>query len=119
MTGFMAVGFSRRVAVAVLAGAVMALTACTQKDDRVYFEGNYYRGKAKKAGDDPLFFAATVNRVSQSFEGARQAVEYEATRYCIANYGTSRIRWSVGPDTPAEALVVVKDTLTYQGKCNP
>ena len=62
-------------------------------------------------------FVVSVKDASVSLDGARAAGGYEGTRYCIANYGTSRIDWTVGPDTEPQNLVIDKDTLNFQGTC--
>jgi len=98
---------------------LLVLAACESRDDRLAFDGFFFRTSSSDINDDPAQFVAITRNVSQSFEGARQATFYEATRYCIETFGTSRIRWVIGPDTPPEALSVVDDTLTYQGECNP
>ena len=97
----------------------LALAGCTSKDDRVTFDGLYFKAKSNKIDDDLSRFTVEVDRVSQSMDAAREAGGYEGTRYCIANFGTSRIDWVVGPETPPQALQVVKDTLIFQGECNP
>ncbi|CAN0585034.1 unnamed protein product, partial [Ectocarpus sp. 12 AP-2014] len=62
-------------------------------------------------------FQVSVRPVSASFDGARAAGKYEATRYCITNYGNSSVKWTVGPDS--NVVPVENDTLTLQGRCDP
>lgn len=96
------------------------LTGCSSfREDRQTFDGQVYRGKAKKADDDRKDFIAEISPVSASLNGAREAGRYEGTRYCIENFGTSRIRWAVGPDTDPAQLVVQNDRLTFLGRCTP
>ncbi len=99
--------------------AVVVIAACTKREDQVLFEGHYYKAKAapvdKKA--DRRQFVVTVPDVSVSLDGARAAGEYEGIRYCIANYGSSRIDWAVGPDTETDKLAVVNDRITFRGTC--
>ncbi|WP_425046164.1 hypothetical protein [Primorskyibacter sp. S87] len=105
-----------------LAAAALVLAGtlgCTRPENRVLFDGLYFPSKSK-AVDKKVSraeFTATVNKVSQSFDSARKAAEYEGIRYCIVNYGTSRIDWLVGPDTDPAQLRIEKDSLTYQGTC--
>lgn len=96
---------------------VALLTACSSSDERVYFEGVFFRTKAKKVEDNRAVFYVVVPGVSRSATGAMQAGEYEGTRYCIKNFGSSRIEWSHGPQTDAMQLVTKKDTLVMQGEC--
>ena len=100
-------------------GLAVILAGCAAKEDRVTFDGLYFKTKSHKVDDDLSRFTVEVDRVSQSLDAAREAGGYEGTRYCIQNFGTSRIDWVVGPYTPPTALQVVKDTLVFQGVCNP
>lgn len=110
---------TRLVGMAVLGALV--LTSCGPgKDKRMLFDGFYFKTKSKRIGDDYRNFIVTADKAYQSLEGARQAAEYEGTRYCLDNaMGTSRIRWTVGPETPDNQLTFDGDTLIYQGECNP
>lgn len=106
-------------AVAIL--ALVALTACGQSDDAILFDGQAFRARAATVGEDSANFAVSVSPVSASLFGAREAARYEATKYCIANWGSSRISWVVGPDADPRrlALQAQGDTLTLAGRCTP
>ncbi len=96
----------------------LGLAACKNPEKTGFaFDGVYFRTKAKKLGDDLADFTVQIPGVSRSLEGARGAGEYEGTRYCIKNFGTSDITWVVGPETDPARLVIEKDTLTFQGRC--
>lgn len=104
------------------AGALVLAAGCEKREDRLIpFDG--VRFKAKAAAVDKKVtladFTSTVWGVSQTLEGARAAAGYEGTKYCIAQYGTSNIEWSVGPDTAPEHLTIIDDTLTFSGRCAP
>jgi hypothetical protein len=108
--------------VALCAGALLLLAACASREDRMTpFDGFYF--KAKTGAVDKKVtranFTATIWAVSQSLDGARAAGRYEGTKYCISQYGTSQIDWTVGPDTAPEQLRIVDDTLTFSGRCDP
>lgn len=103
-------------------GALLLTAGCQTRENRlVPFDG--FRYKAKAAAVDKKVtradFTVTVWAVSQSLTGARAAGGYEGTKYCIKEYGSSRIEWIVGPDTPPENYRIVDDTLTFSGKCDP
>lgn len=99
---------------------VVALTACSKKEDAALrFDGQYFSSKAKKSEDSLAEFTVTVTPVSSSVEGALGAGEYEGTRYCIKNFGTSVIKWTVGPKTDPKQIHVVDNTLTLLGRCDP
>ncbi|MCC1492309.1 hypothetical protein [Cognatishimia sp. F0-27] len=84
----------------------------------VAFDGQYYRGNASSEQRlEKQYFMATVGPVSNSFEGARAAAQYEAIKHCIKYFGTSNIDWEVGPNTPDSAIMVDGDEITYMGVC--
>ncbi|MBL4766654.1 MAG: hypothetical protein JKY94_02940 [Rhodobacteraceae bacterium] len=98
----------------------VALTACSKKEDSgLRFDGQYFAAKSKKVDDTLSVFTVTVEPVSSSLDGALAAGGYEGTRYCIKNFGTSVIKWTVGPKTEPGQLRIVEDTLTLQGQCDP
>lgn len=99
-------------------GAMGILAACSNDNDRIQFEGYGFRAKASAVDRDTRhLFTVSIRDVSRSLEGARAAGLYYGTEYCINLYGSSDITWSVGPDTPAEELRLVDDTLVYEGAC--
>lgn len=102
-----------------VAVAVTGLSACGNRDKRVAFDGVYFKTKAKRVDDDYSEFTVSIASPSASIEGAREAGRYEGTRYCIENAGTSRILWTVGPDTDPAQLRIQDDTLVFRGRCNP
>jgi hypothetical protein len=99
--------------------ALVVLAACTKQDRQVAFDDIYFKAKTSRLGDDLADFTTTVEGVSVAVHAALEAGRYEGTKYCIANYGTSSIAWTVGPDTDPEDLDIVGDALTLQGRCDP
>jgi len=97
--------------------AAAVLTACTSREDRVAFDGKYFSTKISKVDGQRDVFRLRVKNAAQSIDGAREAPRYEATVYCVSNYGSSDIDWVVGPDTPPENLRLVDNSLTFQGSC--
>lgn len=109
-----------KTALLIALAAVLAVPACNRVDDRILFDGAAFRGKAAAIDKaDRRAFTASVSPASATIDGAIEAARYEGTKYCIENYGTSAIAWTVGPDTPRENLVIEGDTLTFQGACRP
>jgi hypothetical protein len=96
--------------------SVMLVAGCQDADDAIAFDGFYFR-TSLKSGDDPRVFAVTSFPVSASIEGARQAAQYEAFTYCINEYGSSKIKWTVGPKQDPASYRIVDDTLTLSGVC--
>lgn len=111
----------KRSLAGVLAAATL-LAACGEAPSnatRVAFDGQYFRTKAKAVDKKkmPTEFTITVNGVSASFDGAREAGRYEAIRYCVQNFGSSRIKWTVSPDTEPQNLRIENDKLVFAGTC--
>lgn len=105
----------------ISAVALLALTACGGSgggfSEDITFDGQSYRTKLSTERGSRDEFIVTARPVSASLEGAREAARYEATSYCVNTYGSSAIRWTVGPDSPDEVLPISEDTLTLQGTC--
>lgn len=102
----------------VLGCAVVALLgACTKREDRIAFDGQYFRTNISKIDGQRDVFTLVVRNASQSISGAREAARYEATVYCVTNYGSSDIVWVAGPDSPDAALRRDGDSLIFQGAC--
>ena len=87
----------------------------TGKSDRISFDGQTFRTSARKADDDLSVFVVKVPGATKTLTGAREAGRYEATRYCIKNFGSSKIEWIAGPD--AATVTMDKDTMLLQGIC--
>ncbi len=84
----------------------------------MYFDGKYYPIKARASDKaDRKTFTVSVRRADQGLAGAREAGRYGGKQYCLKNYGTSEIRWIVGPDTPQSALGYSGGRLALSGTC--
>lgn len=111
-------GLARGAAVAAL--GLLALGGCNaDKDKQMRFDGVHFKTKVQPVDRKVSIteFTAEVKKASQSLEGARAAGEHAGTRYCVVNYGSSRIDWQIGPETDPTTLVLDKDTLTFRGTC--
>lgn len=111
---------------ALCLGALFLTAGCERNTDRLFAheaDGQtvFFRATASAVDrrTSRADFTVTVRDVSQSLAGAREAGRFEGTKYCIANFGNSRIRWSVGPDTAPEHLRIVDDRLSFAGRCDP
>ncbi len=103
-----------------LIAALAIVASCGRgSNDQVLFDGHAFRTKAKVVDKKVTLadFTVTVDGASVSLNGAREAGRFEGTKYCIANYGSSKIDWKVGPDTDPKNLRIVDDTLTFAGTC--
>lgn len=95
----------------------LTLGACSNDDDLIAFDGKFFRTKVKKVDKQWDVFTVEIRDVSQSLEGARQSGQYAGIEYCVGQFGTSDVIWTVGPDTPAEQLRIVDDRMTFRGRC--
>jgi len=95
------------------------VAACGPDEDQLRFDGKFYRAKLSKVDKQRSQFAIQVSPASASLTGAREAGRYEATRYCIAQFGTSDVTWISGPDVEDDALVLTNDKLQLRGTCAP
>ncbi|MCX7559429.1 hypothetical protein OS190_07585 [Sulfitobacter sp. F26204] len=93
------------------------LTGCTDSKNQITFDGHYFRTKVAKVDKQRDVFTVRIRDVAQSLEGARAAGRHAGIAYCVENFGSSKIRWSVGPETPPEQLQIVDNTLVFQGVC--
>lgn len=99
----------------ILSMAVIA--GCTDSKNRIAFDGQYFRAKVSKVDGQRDVFTVRIRDVQRSLDGARAAGRHEGISYCVKTYGSSRIDWKVGPDTPPEELQIVDNTLVFEGVC--
>jgi len=101
--------------------AIMALVlgglvaGCTKKEDRILFDGKYFRTKVSKVDKQRDVFQVTVKDPQKSIDGAREAGRHAGVSYCVATYGSSDIKWAIGPDD--EQLRIADNRLILQGTC--
>ncbi|MEW9919163.1 hypothetical protein AB2B41_06090 [Marimonas sp. MJW-29] len=101
----------------VCAAVLVLLAGCTDSKNRIAFDGQYFRAKASKVDNTRHAFTVRVRDVSRSLDGAIAAGRHEGISYCVNNFGSSDIEWTVGPDTPPEQLQITDNTLVFQGVC--
>tara|TARA_R110000787_G_scaffold161992_1_gene275376 strand:+ start:502 stop:837 length:336 start_codon:yes stop_codon:yes gene_type:complete len=106
---------STLVILALVTGGLVV--GCTAKDDRILFDGKYFRTKVSKVDKQRDVIAVTVRDPARSIDGAREAGRHAGVSYCVKNYGNSDIDWVVGPDTPPEQLRITDNKLIFQGTC--
>jgi hypothetical protein len=105
--------------ITAILGAAAVLAACGDiyEANKVAFEGHYFSARLSRDKDNHRAFAVQVSPVSLSLSGAREAGRYEATKYCIENYGSSAVAWTVGPDSPDASIPVQDDSASFSGAC--
>ena len=86
------------------------------EENKVSFDGYYFSSKLSRSKLDDRSFDLTVRRANRSLLGAREAGRYEATKFCIKNYGTSDIKWVLGPDD--QTIGLTGKVLKLSGQCD-
>ena len=110
--------YLRALVTVVVASSLLAgCSGKTRNVNAVKFDGHYFSGRAAKIKADPYGFTVRIRNAAKSISGAREAARYEATIYCIEQFGTSDIIWSIGPDD--EAISLSNRSLTLAGRCDP
>ncbi len=94
------------------------VAACDLGKDRPEFDGQTFRASLSKKGETKAHFSVSVKPVSASLQGAIEAGRFEATKFCVTNFGTSDVVWDVSPDQDPETLVIDNDTVTFVGVCD-
>ena len=102
------------------ASSFLMITGCSNpfelEENKVSFDGYYFSSKLSRSKLDDRSFDLTVRRANRSLSGAREAGRYEATRFCIKNYGTSDIKWVLGPDD--QSIGLTGKVLKLSGQCD-
>ena len=104
---------SNLMIVALITAGVVA--GCTAEEDRILFDGKYFRTKISKVDKQRDVFLVTVRDPSKSIDGAREAGRHAGIAHCVENFGSSDIDWAVGPDD--EQLRIADKKLVFQGTC--
>ena len=102
------------------ASSFFMMTGCSNpfelEENKVSFDGYYFSSKLSRSKLDDRSFDLTVRRANRSLSGAREAGRYEATKFCIKNYGTSDIKWVLGPDD--QTIGLTGKVLKLSGQCD-
>lgn len=100
-----------------ICAGLLAGCGSSKKRSLELFDGHRFPARLERVSEDRRSFEITVREVSQSPAGAREAGRYQATRYCIEQFGSSMAEWEIGPDD--ENLPAVDNTLFFKGACAP
>ena len=102
------------------ASSFFMMTGCSNpfelEENKVSFDGYYFSSKLSRSKLDGRSFDLTIRRANRSLSGAREAGRYEAIRFCIKNYGTSDIKWVLGPDD--HSIGLTGKVLKLNGQCD-
>ena len=62
-------------------------------------------------------FVVSVKNKEQGIEEVRESVRFEATKYCLLNFGTSDINWKISQITQDWAFDSNSGKLIFSGQC--
>lgn len=103
---------------ACVLAVVAAVAACAKKEERVLFDGKFYKAKTSAVSkDDRKAFETVVRRPEQGINGALAAGEHDAKTYCLKSFGTSEIAWTRGPRDQNAPLYAEGGRLVLNGSC--
>ena len=110
----------RYFSIGFLSWSCLMLLSCSNpldpEENKIAFDGYYFSSKLSRSKLDDRSFDLTVRRANRSLPGAREAGRYEATRFCIKNFGTSDIKWVMGPDD--QSIGLTGKVLKLSGQCD-
>lgn len=76
-----------------------------------------YRAKLKRGAEDRRNFVIAVRAGGATVGQVREAVRFQATRYCIKTYGASNTDWVLDPATGDWAFTRDGTDMVFQGRC--
>ncbi len=107
--------------VAVMLSLALGTAGCgkfkSRSKSEVAVEGYEFKSRVEKIGEDRSHFRVEVRNATQSLDGAKAAGHHAGTRYCITEYGSSKIEWISGPYQENVTLLLVDGDLFLEGIC--
>ncbi|MEX0304632.1 MAG: hypothetical protein AB3N24_19610 [Leisingera sp.] len=99
------------------------VSACgsTTASNRPLYDGVPFKAKAKPVDKktDRALFQVEIKGADRSVKGAREAAAHAGTKYCVQNYGSSKIAWVSDPGDEEAQLTLTDGRATFQGTCTP
>lgn len=111
-----------RLALLGLICAAVVVSGCNRKKNAanlIVYDGIEFQTKAEPIDKKVTLadFYVRVEGAAISLDSARKAGRDRGYRYCIENYGTSDIEWTVGPESDPAQLQLVDGAVTFRGTC--
>ncbi|MEP3345492.1 MAG: hypothetical protein ABJN34_11630 [Litoreibacter sp.] len=75
-----------------------------------------FKAKLSK-GDDKRDIAISVENKGAGVEEVRESVRFEATKYCLLNFGGSEAEWQVSPVSDDWAFTQDGNKLVFNARC--
>ena len=105
----------------ILGSIAILLGGCGTVRDRL-FGGSQadralpYRASLTK-GDDRREISVRVRAGAVSVSAVRESVRFQATRYCLTNFGGADTLWRINPATGDWAFTRDGQDMIFQGRC--
>ena len=69
-------------------------------------------------GEDRRDITVRVEHEGDGLEEVRESVRFEATKYCLLNFGGSDTDWDIDPETGDWAFTQDGDELVFTARCS-
>ncbi|PTX56558.1 hypothetical protein C8N43_1217 [Litoreibacter ponti] len=76
-----------------------------------------FKAKLRSSSDDRRAFDVSVRNKGAGLEEVRESVRFEATKYCLLNFGGSETEWRVSGGPDDWAFTQDGDALVFSGRC--
>ena len=75
-----------------------------------------FRAKLSK-GEDKRDISISVENKGEGVEAVRESVRFEATKYCLLNFGGSDAEWAIDPTSEDWAFTQDGSALVFEARC--
>ena len=105
----------------ILICVALTLTGCGLRE-RIFGSGGQadrvlpYKAKLAR-GEDTRDFAVQVQAGGASVQAVRESARFQATRYCLTNFGGADASWQLDPVTGDWAYSRDGGDLLFRGRC--
>lgn len=110
------------VRIFLLLTLVCALTSCSvfsrDKSRRADTERELPFRASLTKGDDKRDVAVSVVHKGEDLDAVRESVRFQATKYCLLNFGGSDAEWEIDPETADWAYIDAGDTWVFSARCS-
>lgn len=105
----------------ILGVVALTLSGCGAIRERVFGGAQADRALPYRAslakGEDRREFAVRVRADGASVADVRESARFQATRYCLTNFGGADARWRINPATGDWAFTRDGQDMIFQGRC--
>lgn len=77
-----------------------------------------FKAKLSKGSDDKREISIAVRNRGAGVEEVRESVRFEATKYCLLNFGGSEAEWQMDATGAEWAFTQDGDALVFKARCS-